>query len=1030
MLPHFAGIFTKYAFRVVPFLMVSLFLVPGDLLMRAVSRAAETVEIERDITETDEVAANAREAELVARARQLTFEGRRAGEGYFSKGGSQLVLQSERESSNPFFQIYLMDLDTGDVDRISPGHGKTTCAWIHPDGENVLFASTHDDTQALKKQEDEIRLRASGKQRRYSWDYDEHFEIYVYNRKTEAYTNVTNTRGYDAEGSFSPDGKLIAFASNRRAYTGELSDDERELFKHDPATMNDIYICRADGTNVQRLTTEAGYDGGPFFSPDGRRICWRHFTTNGAIAEIMTMNIDGSGKRQLTQIGAMSWAPYYHPSGEYLIFTTNLHGFANFELYLIDTEAKSRPIRVTCTKGFDGLPVFSPDGTRLAWTTNRTASGKSQIFLAQWNHERARTLLGLLDRETPPIESQVEQAGRMKAFATGANSSDQTTPEYSADDVRQHVEYLCRPELTGRLTGTPGERLATDYVAGYLFGLGLFPAGDDGEWFDNFEFTAGARLGDENRLAAGDRRYEVDEDWRPVSFSQRGRVEAAPVVFAGYGISASGADGQDTYESFAHLDVADKWVLAFRYLPEDVPAERRQQLSPYSGLRYKAMVARDKGARGLIVVSGPNSRVKSQLAPLRQGGAIFGSSLPIISVTDAVADGWLVADGKTLKQLQDKLDTGEQTMGFALKDVQLAAHIDVMHVKRQGRSVLGVLRAGSEPTAETVVIGAHVDHLGTGAADSLAVDDEKGEIHFGADDNASGVAALLEIAESLADMRDRGKLQLSRDILFAAWSGEELGTLGSSHFVKSLAAGAVDDNSSEQNGDSTPLAGRQVYPKVAACLNMDMVGRLDKKLILQGVGSSSIWRGEIERRNAPVGLPLTLQEDCYLPTDAGVFYLSGVPILSAFTGPHADYHTPRDTPDKLNYEGAAQTARFMGLITRAVAMRDDLPDYVARAAADKSPRRAHLRAYLGTIPDYAKTEAKGVALSGVSKGGPADKAGLKTGDVVVELAGRKLDNIYDYTYAIEALKIGQKVKVVVKRGDRRLELDIMPGSRE
>jgi C-terminal processing protease CtpA/Prc len=186
----------------------------------------------------------------------------------------------------------------------------------------------------------------------------------------------------------------------------------------------------------------------------------------------------------------------------------------------------------------------------------------------------------------------------------------------------------------------------------------------------------------------------------------------------------------------------------------------------------------------------------------------------------------------------------------------------------------------------------------------------------------------------------------------------------------------------------------------------------------------------VERRNVPVGLPVALQEDCYLPTDAGVFYLSGVPILSAFTGPHSDYHTPRDTPDKLNYEGAARTARLMALITRSVAAADSAPDYVAQAAPNKGAGRAHLRAYLGTIPDYAATDAKGVLLSGVSRNGPADKAGLKAGDMIVELAGRKIDNIYDYTYAIEAVKIGQPTKAVIRRGDKRIELEITPGSRD
>ncbi|MFV2067567.1 MAG: peptidase M28, partial [Pirellulales bacterium] len=256
-----------------------------------------------------------REGTLLTHIRQLTFEGRRSGEAYFGAKGRQLVFQSEREPGNPFFQIYRMDLESGDIERISPGIGKTTCAWIHPDGRRVLFASTHKDPQSREKQREELELRASGHQRRYAWDYDSAYEIYTYRPgEPPVYQNLTRTEGYDAEGAWSPDGKSIVFASNRRAYDGSMSDQERELFQRDPASAIDLYMMDTDGTHLRRLTTAVGYDGGPFFSPDGRRICWRHFSEEGAIAEIMTMRGDGSDPRQLTRLGAMSWAPFYHPS--------------------------------------------------------------------------------------------------------------------------------------------------------------------------------------------------------------------------------------------------------------------------------------------------------------------------------------------------------------------------------------------------------------------------------------------------------------------------------------------------------------------------------------------------------------------------------------------------------------------------------------------------------------------------------------------------------------------------------------------
>jgi hypothetical protein len=332
------------------------------------------------------------------------------------------------------------------------------------------------------------------------------------------------------------------------------------------------------------------------------------------------------------------------------------------------------------------------------------------------------------------------------------------------------------------------------------------------------------------------------------------------------------------------------------------------------------------------------------------------------------------------------------------------------------RSVLGRLDAGDGLGDALIVLGAHADHIGHGAdMDSRNEDAEAGKVHPGADDNASGVAALLEIAQQLASRKASGELDLQHDILFAAWTGEELGRLGSGHFVKSFAA-----KNAEQG----------LSPQVLAYLNLDMVGRLDEQLYVQAVGSSSIWKSELERRNAPIGLPLRLQEDSYLPTDTMSFYLQGIPVLTFFTGTHADYNTSRDTADRLNYEGLGKIARLMGLLTRGLAMREKAPDFIAQAKPRTDASRANLRAYLGTIPDYAESDIKGVAIDGVAKDGPAEQGGMRAGDLIVEVAGKTIENIYDYTYALNALKVGQTVRVKVLRGDSETELEIRPASRE
>ncbi|MFQ5738941.1 MAG: M28 family peptidase [Acidobacteriota bacterium] len=406
---------------------------------------------------------------------------------------------------------------------------------------------------------------------------------------------------------------------------------------------------------------------------------------------------------------------------------------------------------------------------------------------------------------------------------------------------------------------------------------------------------------------------------------------------------------------------------------------------------------------------------------LSPDASIASTSVAVISVTDQVASSWLEAAGKDLKALQDELDKGTPGGGFALPGLRLSATLDIQQEKRHGRNVVARLKAGGERSRDVVVVGAHIDHLGRGlGSTSRARPEEQGRIHYGADDNASGTAGVLEIAQYLADQKTRGRLRMRRDVLFAAWSGEELGLLGSGHFVETY---SHDPHTSPDGADSLRSA-------VAAYLNMDMIGRLDRSLSLQGVGSSSIWMSEIERRNAPVGLSIVTHRDSYLPTDATSFYIKGVPVLSAFTGTHEDYHTPRDQAEKLNYEGAARVARFMALMARSLATREEVPDYVAQAKPEGTGSRAGLRAYLGTIPDYAQGDGKGLRLSGVAKNGPAEKAGVRGGDRIVELAGRKIENIYDYTYAIEALKIGATVEIVVLRGERRLRFQITPGSRE
>ncbi|MEW8024962.1 MAG: M28 family peptidase [Candidatus Thiodiazotropha sp.] len=945
------------------------------------------------------------EASLLLHIRQLTFEGRRAGEGYFNADGNRMIFQSERDDANPFYQIYLMNLESGDVERISPGYGKTTCAWIHPSNDKVLYASTHDDPDAHNKMQQELDFRASGQQRRYSWDFDRNFDIYEQEVTTGKRKNLTRTVGYDAEAAYSPDGRQIVFASNRQAYAGDMSEAEKKLFEHDKSFMMDLYLMNADGSDIRQLTDSPGYDGGPFFSFDGSKITWRRFSEDGSQAEIFIMDLASGEERQLTRTGVMSWAPFFHPSGDYLIFASNQEGFANFELYLVDAQGNHKPVRVTHSMGFDGLPVFSPDGDRLSWTSKRGTDKTSQIFLADWNDQEARRLLGLDDQD------DYEKHGVSSANLTT------TSDTISSHDLRQHVMQLSSDEMQGRLTGSEGELRATDYIASAFRQLGLEPAGDDG-FFQSFPFTTGAALGDGNSLEFSGlndtQSIRLHQDWLPLAISRSGQIVKSDIVFAGYGIDAPGLDEVPDYDSYGDLEVEGKWVMVFRYQPESVPANWRRHLLHYSDLAYKASVAKRRGALGLIVVTGPEAEAKQQLVDLEMDAKSASSSLAAISVSDELASHILAVADRNLAELQRELDKGESVEGFNIPGIALSANLAIIREKSRGRNVIARLTADTPSNKATVILGAHLDHLGHGeVSGSLAREDERGKIHYGADDNASGVAALLESAQYLAGLKRSGKLGSQRDILFAAWSGEELGTLGSAHFA-------------DQLSDGDMLSG-----KVSAYLNMDMIGHLREKLYLQGTGSSNTWSREIERRNVPVGLAIATKADPYLPTDSTPFYMKGVPILNAFTGAHEDYSTPRDKPDQLNYEGMQRVAQLMTGITRSLARSETEPDYLEVVRKDSGLSRKHLRTYLGTIPAYGQDESiKGVKLQGAVKNAPAEKAGIQNGDILVGLAGVKIETIHDFMNALAGLKAGKVTEMTVIRDGESVMLRVVPSSRE
>jgi hypothetical protein len=576
-----------------------------------------------------------------------------------------------------------------------------------------------------------------------------------------------------------------------------------------------------------------------------------------------------------------------------------------------------------------------------------------------------------------------------------------------ASKTRPHVVALASEKLEGRLTGSNGERLAAEYLVAQLKRMGARPLPGRKDYRLPFEFTAGSRDGG-SRISISTRGFDSPSDIQALSFSDNGEVTDAAVVFAGYGIVVP--DTQDFgYDSYATLDVKDKVVVVLRYFPEDADQKTKGILARYADLRYKAMAARQRGAKAMLVVTGPRSPNAGLTIPMSFDTALSGSGIVAASISGGVGAAVFASTGKTLDDIQRSFDSGNpHVAGFDMPDVRLSVRTSVVREKRTGYNVAGYLPSTAGPEMQFdkpwIALGAHYDHLGHGeSGNSLAVNNETGRIHFGADDNASGSAAVLAVGEQFGAQPRR------RNVLLAFWSGEELGLIGSTAFVNAPAV-ALD--------------------RIAAYFNFDMVGRMqDNKLTVQAAGTSPAWARIIEQANIAAGFDLLLQQDPYQPTDVASFNQAGVPSLNFFTGTHADYHKPSDTADKIDYEDLDRVVGFAASIARRVGETEEPPVFTkVEQPTEGGGGRAGVRVFTGTVPDYS-TEVKGLLLSGVIAGGPADQAGLQKGDVIVEIAGQTIANIYDYTYALDVLKIGEPAKVVYMRGGERKETTLTPAAR-
>jgi peptidase M28-like protein/PDZ domain-containing protein/PA domain-containing protein len=586
------------------------------------------------------------------------------------------------------------------------------------------------------------------------------------------------------------------------------------------------------------------------------------------------------------------------------------------------------------------------------------------------------------------------------------------SPAIQPDRWLSDVRYLASDELKGRGDGTPELDKAAAYIEKQFRDAGLEPL--PGGFLQPFTANTGADLGKDNELteaAPKKHGYKLDQDFIPLRFSGNGQ-KAGGAVFAGYGITAS----EYNYDDYQGLDVRGKIVIVLRHEPQendDASIFRGRQLTRYAEFIAKAVNARDRGAIALLVVNDPvNHPGEDKLVPFQSVSGPSNIGIPVLQVKQAVVNDWLKGSGKSLADLQKSIDRDLSNHSFVLPaDFDLTVHADVQQRRATLKNVIGVLR-GSDPVLrdEYVVIGGHYDHLGNGEQGGSMAPAQIGQIHHGADDNASGTAGVMELARILG----QEKPHLRRSILFMTYAGEELGLLGSAWYVQH------------------PLA---PLDKTVAMLNLDMIGRVSgNKLYIGGAGTSPEFRKLVEEENQPSGFDLDFSDLGYDASDHMSFGRNKVPVMFFFSGLHADYHKPSDTWDKVKPVETAKVLELTARIARHIDNADGRPAYTPPPArnqrgAGRGSDQGGYGPYFGSVPDFGQTE-KGVKFADVREGSPAGKAGLKPGDVLVKFDGKPIENLYDFTYALQDKQPGDAVPVVVLRGGKEVEATVTLGRRE
>ncbi len=558
--------------------------------------------------------------------------------------------------------------------------------------------------------------------------------------------------------------------------------------------------------------------------------------------------------------------------------------------------------------------------------------------------------------------------------------------EITTKELRQHVDFLASDSLKGRKPGTPEAKIAADYIRKEFNQAGLTLEGENG--FQYFEILDHIELGNGNHLYIDKFSAKAFEDNIPLAFSASKTV-SANVVFAGYGFDIK--TPKFTWNDYENIDVKNKWVLILRGTPE----KNAPKFRSHSSDRAKAMTAAEKGAAGVLLVSGRNFDENDELIPFDTHAGNAQMKIPVIHIIRHLANRILKKSNTTVEDAEAEINTKFKPKSFQTKsNVKAVTKINYIKIKTQ--NVVGFLE-GAAPNLknEIIIIGAHYDHLGFGGRGSGSRMPDTLAVHNGADDNASGVAGVIELARKFASAQNKP----ARSILFTAYSAEEAGLLGSKYFTEH------------------PLFD---LSEIYCMINLDMIGRLDtdKAVInIAGTGTASEFNSLLDSYKDKTNIELRYSPSGFGASDHSSFYLKDIPVLFFNTGAHADYHTPFDDTEKINFKGMTDICNLIFDISSELANEKNALHFKESGDKKQSNSRTTYKVTLGIMPGYANSDNDGLHIDGVTKNKPAYRGGMKKGDIIIAIDGKKISNIYDYMEYLKTFKKGQIINVDIKRGN-------------